>query len=88
MSIQYRNRYRTSARDPEPIGACDNCFFLYQLDDLQPEKKMTGDHLTETGRLVCERCLDVPTEQDRTIILKPDPEPVRDPRPEVQDEDA
>ena len=83
MSIRHASRYRTSTRDPQPIGACDRCHFLYALDDLVAQTEWRGDILVPTGMRVCrQRCLDKPDEQNRVIILVPDPEPVIDPRPD------
>jgi hypothetical protein len=41
----------------------------------------TGPGLFETGFMVCRSCLDKPQQQNRTIILPPDPRPVVNPRP-------
>lgn len=67
---------------PEPWGICDRCGAMYALKDLVTQKEWRGRNLVENNILVCTRtCLDVPNEQDRTIILPQDPVPVRNPRP-------
>lgn len=41
-----------------------------------------GDRLINLQILVCDICLDTPQDQLRSLTLPPDPEPVRNPRPE------
>jgi len=55
---------------------------LFNLVALKPQMEWRGDRLMPTGFKVCGRCLDVPFQLDRPIVLPPDPVPVRDPRPE------
>lgn len=41
-----------------------------------------GNQLSNLRLLVCPRCYDTPQENgNRPVILPPDPEPVKDPRP-------
>lgn len=55
---------------------------MWALSDLKPQAEWRGrDLVMIKGLLVCEICMDVPNQQDRTIKLRPDPVPVRDPRP-------
>lgn len=42
----------------------------------------SGPTMQNTGFLVCDRCLDAPAEQQRLIILPPDPPPFFNTRPE------
>jgi hypothetical protein len=49
---------------------------IYNLDDLQYQLRWAGQQLANTGYLVCPTCLDVPNQQERTLVLPPDPPPV------------
>lgn len=62
-----------------PIAAamCDRCGQLYNRTELAFQYQWAGSRLYNTGDLVCiRRCLDVPTDQLRVVILPPDPPPV------------
>lgn len=74
-------RARVSLRNPSAMGECDRCGFWYQLDRLQRQFQWAGPALVNTGYLVCKHCLDIPQDQDRTLILPPDPVPRVNPRP-------
>jgi hypothetical protein len=78
-----RNGRVRSHRTPNAV--CDRCSFWYNLDDLTEQFDYRGSKLQNTHFLVCKKCLDVPQEQLRTIILSPDPVPVKNPRPDTQD---
>ena len=67
---------RVNPQNPEALGQCSRCSFWYNLVDLQWQMQWAGSRLFNTGVLVCPRCLDIPTEQLRTIVLNPDPPPV------------
>ena len=67
---------RVSPTDPEALGQCDRCSFWYNLRDLKFQYEWSGTHLYSLGILVCDRCLDVPQEQLRTILIPADPVPV------------
>jgi hypothetical protein len=81
MPLGGSNHYEVDEENPRPVGACDCCKFTYNLDQLRPQTEWRGVALMPTGFLHCPRCLDVPNATLRTIILKPDPEPVTNPRP-------
>ena len=76
-----QGRAWTSARSPEAQGECDRCRFWYPLSALQRQFQWRGAALADTGYLVCRRCLDVPQEQNRVLILPGDPIPRVNPRP-------
>lgn len=63
-------------------GVCDRCGFRYQLDALKKQFAFGGTGLYDTGYLVCRHCLDVPNQQNRALILPPDPIPRVNPRPD------
>lgn len=67
---------------PEPWGTCYRCNFRYLRKDLVNQFDWRGTSLSNLHILVCvATCLDVPQEQERTILVGPDPIPVRDPSP-------
>lgn len=51
-------------------------------DTLQDQLRYRGPRLQALGLLVCLSCLDVPNEQERTVILPMDPVPINFARPE------
>lgn len=67
--------------DPRAYGQCDRCLYGTHRDALLKQFEYRGDALMWTGFLVCERCIDVPQQQNRTRRQQPDPPPVLDPRP-------
>jgi len=76
-------RATISARSPRATAICDRCGFMYNHDQLQWQWDwLQGPRLFNLRILVCQPCLDVPQESGRTIVLPPDPVPIRNPRPE------
>lgn len=67
---------------PSAFGVCDRCGFWNQLYKLDYQFQYAGPGLVNLGILVCDRCLDVPSEFLRSIVIPPDPVPVKNPRPE------
>lgn len=76
-----QGRAYTDPTAPEPCGICDACNFKYLARDLSFQMQWAGNQLINLGTLVCSRCLDVPAEFLRSIVLPPDPIPVQNPRP-------
>lgn len=78
-----RNGYaRIRPHSPRASAACDRCGCLFLLDDLAPQMEWSGSQLIDTGYRVCRQfCLDRPNQQNRSVILPPDPVPRRNPRP-------
>ncbi len=67
---------------PEPFAFCDRCGFRYLRKDFVEQRDWRGTSLASLHILVCTRtCEDLPQEQEKTILIGPDPIPVRDPRP-------
>lgn len=61
---------------------CDRCGFRKMKDKSVFQRDWRGTSLANLHILVCsETCLDEFQEQERTILIGPDPIPVRDPRP-------
>lgn len=73
-------RAKVNVRNPEGAGECDRCGFWYQHRALDRQFQWQGPTLANTGIRVCTRCLDRPFEQQKTLILPPDPKPLVDPR--------
>lgn len=71
----------TDTRYPRPVSFCDRCNHEYYLDDLPYQYDWRGASLQNLHLRVCERCLDIPNDQLRPIIIGPDPVPLVDPRP-------
>lgn len=84
MSLGSLNgRARVSTRSPVGAARCDRCGFVYQRTQLRRQFYWRGNALADSGLLVCyDRCLDVPNEQYRAIILPGDPQPFQNPRPD------
>lgn len=80
---------RVDAQNPSAFAECDRCGFWWNAPRLAWQKEWAGTHIYSLGLLVCPRCDDVPNEQLRTIILPPDPPPVRNARvPDFNYEEA
>jgi len=73
-------RATINPNDPEALGICDGCGFLFNLRALRWQFEWCGTTMMNMQLRKCSQCLDVPQEQLRTIILPPDPPSVRDPR--------
>lgn len=73
----------TNIFHPEPVGFCDRCGFLYPLARLVDQRQWAGPTTVGLGIRVCTRtCLDELQENGfRTIVIGPDPVPLRDARP-------
>lgn len=63
-------------------GTCDQCGFIWNLDNLGYEKQWAGKNLVRNGNRVCPTCIDPPAPFLRTLTLPPDPRPLKDARPE------
>lgn len=83
MSMRPHGLASIDARAPRALGVCDRCGFLYNHDQLrwQFDYKF-GSRLFNLRLLVCRTCYDIPQESGRTIVLPPDPIPIRNARPE------
>lgn len=81
-------RARTNPRSPQAHAICQKCGFRVNRVDLQNQAEWRGAALLPINIWVCDRCLDVPQEQLRAIVLPADPVPVLLPFPEpfVSDE--
>ena len=62
-------RARTSASNPQAFAVCDRCGIWYNHVDLQWQYDWAGSSLINKRLLVCGRCLDVPQQQLRAIVV-------------------
>lgn len=82
MAWRYHGRAQVDPDNPAAFAVCDRCGFWYNHRDLRWQHQWIGPQLHNLRILVCERCLDEPSEQLRTVILPPDPVPILNARPE------
>jgi len=68
--------------NPEASARCDRGGEIRKRSDLHPEMMWVGDRLAPNGFLVCDHHRDIPNPQNRLYVLKPDPVPVKNPRPD------
>lgn len=88
MALNYHGRSRINAAFPEAQGVCDRCGEWYSLRTLQDQYEFTGTQLQDLQYKVCNKCIDDPNPQNKTVILPPDPPPLYNTRTEpfTQDE--
>ena len=81
-----RTQPRFDRRDPRGLAICDGCGFMVQHSHLREKKDYRGG-TTPVGLSlwVCASCDDVPQPYYRRLLLRPDPVPLRHPRPDSQD---
>lgn len=80
-------RARTSASSPRAHAICDRCGARYNHNALQWQFEWRGSALKNIRLLVCSRCLDIPQENIRAIVIPADPLPIVQPRTEPFAED-
>lgn len=68
-------RAYASPTNPISQAVCDRCSLWYQISALSFQHEWRGNTLQNTRFLVCRECLDIPQDQNRAIILPPDPDP-------------
>jgi hypothetical protein len=81
-----RTQPEFDAKNPRAVAICDGCGFLIQHDHLREKKDYRGGTVpVGLGIYVCASCDDVPQPYYRRLLLRVDPIPVRNPRPDSQD---
>jgi hypothetical protein len=75
-------RTSTDPTSPRGWGTCDRSGFIDNLEKLQWQYEWAGTQLINKRVLVTSDMLDTPQRQLGTIILPPDPLPLRNARPE------
>jgi hypothetical protein len=84
MAFLQSSHAYASISKPEAWFFCDRCGFRKMHKDGAFQFDWRGTKLADLRILVCKPCLDDAQEQLRTIIIGPDPIPVRYPRPGFQ----
>lgn len=67
--------------NPTHTALCQRCGSPYNRYKLGVQTRWAGPVLIDTGFRVCPACMDAPNEQERTLILPPDPLPIFDALP-------
>jgi len=83
---KHRTQPQFDAKSPRGLAICDGCGFMVQHTQLREKKDYRGG-TTPVGLSlqVCASCDDVPQPYYRRLLLKPDPVPLKNPRPDSQD---
>ena len=83
---KHRTQPTFDAKSPHGLAICDGCGFMVQHTQLREKKDYRGG-TTPVGLSlrVCASCDDVPQPYYRRLLLKPDPVPLKNPRPDSQD---
>ena len=80
---KFRTQPKFDAKNPFGIAICDGCGFLVQHKHLREKKDYRGGSVpVGLGLYVCASCDDVPQPYYRRQLLRPDPVPLRNPRPD------
>jgi hypothetical protein len=83
---KHRTQPTFDAKSPRGLAICDGCGFMVQHTELRQKKDYRGGSVPVSLSLqVCASCDDVPQPYYRRLLLKPDPVPLRNPRPDSQD---
>ena len=78
------SRYGAIDRNnPEASARCDRGGEIRKISELMPEMMWAGDRLVPNGFYCCRFHIDKPNEQSRPSLLRADPVPVRNPRPDI-----
>ena len=72
---------------PRAFGICDRCGALWNHWTLTKEYQWAGTQLVDTGNLACPECFNPPSPFLKTIVLPPDPTPIRNARVEPYGDD-
>jgi hypothetical protein len=84
MAWRFHGRATVDPSNPSAFGVCDRCGLTYNRKDLVWQYDWRGNSLQNIRLLVCTvTCLDKPFELQRPLKLPPDPETIRDARPEI-----
>lgn len=80
--MRFQSKYiYASYKNPQPIAKCDYSAVECLRKDLIPQMEYNANGLYFTGFYVHKKFADKPNKQNLNPILKPDPEPVKNPRP-------
>jgi hypothetical protein len=82
MAYRYHGRATVNTSSPKAFGICDRCGILYNLRQLRWQFDFAGPVLQNLRLLVCDHCYDKPQEQNKPVLVPPDPLPVPNARPQ------
>lgn len=89
MGLSSRSGRAVTALDSlVAFAVCDRCGKWDNHDKLCWQYAWAGNDTVNLRLLVCSECLDDLQDQQRSIVLPPDPVPTRDPRLENFEQDA
>jgi hypothetical protein len=83
---KHRTQPTFDAKSPRGLAICDGCGFMVQHTHLREKKDYRGGSVPVGLSLrVCASCDDVPQPYFSRLLLRADPIPLRNPRPDSQD---
>ncbi len=78
-----RQRIKIDVKDPRGLAICDGCGLPTMHYHLREKKEYRGGMSpVGTGLMVCAQCDDVPQPYFQRQVLRPDPVPLVNPRPD------
>jgi hypothetical protein len=85
MRVRNHGKYtKMSMKDPRGIARCDYSGLMVRHCDLQKQMQYRGTGLVWTGLMVAPQFADVPNPQDLIPLIRLDPVPLNNPRPDSQ----
>jgi hypothetical protein len=83
---KHRTQPKFAVKSPQGLAICDGCGFMVQHTELRQKQDYRGGSTPVGLSLrVCASCDDVPQPYFSRLLLRPDPVPLRNPRPDSQD---
>lgn len=83
---KHRTQPTFDAKSPRGLAICDGCGFMVQHTELRQKKDYRGGSVPVGLSLrVCASCDDVPQPYFGRLLLRADPIPLQNPRPDSQD---
>lgn len=85
MQVRNHGKYtKMSMRDPRGIARCDYSGLMVRHADLVKQMQYRGTGLVWTGLMVSPKFADLPNPQELIPLIKLDPVPLTNPRPDSQ----
>lgn len=83
---KHRTQPKFAVKSPQGLAICDGCGFMVQHTELRQKQDYRGGSTPVGLSLqVCASCDDVPQPYFSRLLLRPDPVPLKNPRPDSQD---
>ena len=83
---KHRTQPTFNAKSPQGLAICDGCGFMVQHSELRQKQDYRGGSVPVGLSLrVCASCDDVPQPYFSRLLLRADPIPLQNPRPDSQD---